>query len=296
MDFVNIVNKFGYSEEFSKVLKQIYDQLIVIFKNEQLVYEALLNTKIVNVNNVYNYLRDNELLESDETLVTESDLKRSSGVYHSVPEITFSDGKYEIKSVKRVVAVVNLDLSNTSSKATLAHELSHLIKSYYNEYTIENNILTANSGFITSTYELSHDGEKVTKKLLKEAGVGLEEGLTSVQEELITRNAFDIGYKSSGYGAVNGIAGNFLELTDMYDVIINAEIYHDKSELFKRIKLEEYTVLEEVADRIYKLGLEMFASAMDYDKMLEIAEEMKKIIREEYAPLRNSMANNLNRS
>ena len=66
--------------------------------------------------------------------------------------------------------------------------------------------------------------------------------------------------------------------------------------MFKRIKLEEYTALEDLADRIYKLGLEMFASAMDYDKMLEIAEEMKKIIREEYAPLRNSMANNLTRS
>ena len=298
MYFDNIVKKYGYNEKFSEFLKQVYDELVIYYKSEELVYEALLNTEIVNINNVYTYLKENGLLESDNTIVTEDDMKRSSGICHSLPEIVYNKvtNTYEFAYIKRVVGVTNLDLTSTSSKATLIHEICHLVKSYYNEYIIEGNILISHSGLIETYYELSFDGEKIVKKLVKEVGVGLEEGLTSVAEEDIIRKTVDSEYKSSGYGAVNDIARNLLISPEIKEALINAEVYHNKSELFELLNNTNYQALENLSDRIYKLNLEMFATIMDFDKMNEIAEQMKKILKEEYAPLRDSIESDLKRS
>lgn len=298
MKFEKIVQRHGYDIVFSSFLKDVYYELVKYFKNEEIVFEALFNTKIVSVENVYDYMKDNDLLEDYDTLVTNSDMKRSSGVCQSIPEIIYNPqtNTYNIVSVKRSVAVVNLDLSRTHSKATLIHELCHLIKSYYNEYTIEGNILISHSGLIESHYELSFDGTKVTKKLIKEIGVGLEEGLTSVDEEEITRNIVDSEYTSSGYGVVNSVARNLLQIPDIRDIIINAQIYHDKSEIYDKLGIEDYIILEELANKLYELNLEMFSQAFESEKMTETAERIKEILRTEYAPLKSKMESNFKRS
>ena len=298
MNFDLIVQKFGYDIVFSSFLREVYFELVKYYGNEEIVFEALFNTKIVNVNNVYDYMKDNDLLENDETLVTDSDMKRSSGVCQSIPEIIYNPktNTYEIKNVRRSVAVVNLDLTKIHSKATLIHELCHLIKSYYNEYTIEGNILISHSGLIETHYELSFDGEKVNKKLIKEIGVGLEEGLTSVDEEEITRSIVDNEYKSSGYGVVNAIARNLLELPDIREIIINAQLYHRKNELYDRLGIDDYISLEELSDKLYEMNLKMFSQAFDFVKMTETADKIKKVLREEYAPLKSKMETNFKRA
>ena len=104
-------------------------ELINEFGDEEIIYEALLNTPIVSVSNVYEYLKDDNLLDESDTIVEEGDLRRSSGVFHSKPEISYNvDGTYKIDDIKRVVAVVNFDFNNNSSKGTLIHELCHLVK------------------------------------------------------------------------------------------------------------------------------------------------------------------------
>lgn len=298
MNFEMIVQKFEYDIEFSLFLKEVYFELVKYFGNEEIVFEALFNTKIVSVENIYHYMKDNDLLENEDTIVTDSDMKRSSGVCQSLPEISYNNEKnvYQITNIKRSVAVVNLDLSQTHSKATLIHELCHLIKSYYNEYTIEGNILISHSGLIESHYELSFDGTKVNKKLIKEVGVGLEEGLTSVDEEEITRSIVDSEYKSSGYGVVNAIARNLLQIPDIREVIISAQIYHNKSEIYDRLGIEDYMRLEELADKLYELNLEMFSQAFDFVKMTETAEKIKSVLKAEYGPLKSKMESNFKRS
>jgi len=298
MEFEKIVQKFSYYPIFSKFLKEVYLELVNYFGNEQIVFDALYNTKIINVDNVYDYLKDNDLLDNDEYLVKEGDMKRSSGVCQSVPEISYdpNTNTYQITNVKRCVAVVNLNLTKTHSKATLIHELCHLVKSYSNEYTIDGNILTSHSGLIECQYELIYDGTKVVKKLIKEIGVGLEEGLNSVLEEDITRNIVDSNYQSSGYGVVNAIARNLLQISEIREIIANAQLYHDKSEIFDLLGIDDYNSLEMISDRLYKLNLEMFSKAMDLNKMQEISEIMKEILRNEYVPLRDQIASNFKRN
>lgn len=293
MKFENIINKYGYTEEFNKFLKEIYYELVKEFGQEEIIYEALLNTPIVSVDNVYEYLKDNNLLDESDTLVEEGDLRRSSGVFHSKPAINYNiDNTYKIVNINRVVAVVNFDLNNDSSKATLIHELCHLVKAYNNEYVIDNNMLLSRNGLVEQTYELSFDGTKVSTKLVKEIGVGLEEGLTSVSEENIAQKIVNPEYKSSGYGVVNSIAKNLLSIPNMREILVSAEMYHDKSELYNTLG-SDYNSLEELADRIYKLNLIMFSQAFEPDKMELTKQELITLLNTEYKELVERMNNNL---
>jgi len=293
MNIDNIINKFGYSEEFGVFLKEIYPELVNEFSNEQMVYEALLNTPIVSVNNIYEYLNDNRLLDNANGLVSDGDLRRSSGVFHSKPNIIYKKdtNSYEISSVDRVVAVVNFNFSNTS-KGTLIHELCHLIKGYNNEYIINNDILISRNGLMEQHYKLSYNDGNIEKSLIKEVGVGLEEGLTSVSEEEISKKVVSKDYKSSGYGVVNVIARNLLSLDGIKEKVVSAEIYHDKSELYNLFE-EDYIKLEEISDRIYKLNLVMFSQAFDLDKMEKTKEELINILNTEYKEVYEKMNNNL---
>lgn len=297
MDFNLIVERFNYDNDFSEFLREIYLELVKYYGNEQLIFSALYNTNIVSVNNVYDFLKDANMLEEYDAMVTADDLKKSAGVYHSVPQIVFNEQKntYEITKINRVVAVVNLDLTKTHSKATLIHEICHLIKSYNNEYVIDGNKLISASGLIESVHELSHDGAKVNKKLVKEVGVGLEEGLNSVAEEEITRNIVDAEFKPSGYITVNQIAKNLLSIENMKEIIVNAQIYHDKSEIYNKLG-DNYFNLEEITDSVYVAYLDIFKNMFDTEKFEKSKDKLQDILRNEYLPLMNTMNNNLNRN
>ncbi len=67
MDFLNIIKKYGYNTELATFLKQIYDELVEYFgvDKEAIVYEAFLNTEVVDCDNIYEYLNSEGYL--DET-------------------------------------------------------------------------------------------------------------------------------------------------------------------------------------------------------------------------------------
>lgn len=295
MNVDNIVNRHGYSTELASFLKKLYIELVAFFKDEEIVYNALLNTPIKSVSNVYDYLKDNKLLDDNEFLVSSDDLKRCSGVSHSEPNIVYDANTktYEILNINRVVLVVNLDLTKPHSAGTTIHEICHLIKSYFKEYTIEGDILIERSGLVECYYKLGYDGVKVTKTLIKEIGIGLEEGLNSVAEEEIGRKIISPLYQSTGYQIVNALARRILSINNLQDIIIAAEIYQDSKELENTIGEENYTKLKEVLDKIYKLGLIMFAQAFDKEKMQQTANEITMLIQTEYKEIIDKIENDL---
>lgn len=298
MNFEKIVTKYNYSEEFSEFFKDVYNGLINYFGNEELVFNALYNTKIVSVKNVYDYFKENDLLEKDDSIVQVGDLRRCSGVYQCVPEIIYDENalKYKIINTKRVVAIVNFDINSSNKKATLIHELCHLIKSYYNENSIEDNRLISRSGLIESIYELQVNNGVVQKKLIKEVGVGLEEGFTSVAEEEISRKIVDKEYNSSGYGVVNAIARNLLKINKMEEIIINAEIYHDYNELFTMLDVEDFYDLVKITDKIYELVLLMFSQIFEQEKMQETVAKINEILTNYYLPLDKKIQSNVEKN
>lgn len=76
-NFEEIIKKYNYDEEFSKLLYQIYSEIVSYYGNEEIVYNAFLNVEIRSVPSIYDYLSENDMLENDNTLITESEKKKA---------------------------------------------------------------------------------------------------------------------------------------------------------------------------------------------------------------------------
>lgn len=296
MDFNKIIEKYNYGEKLGNLLKQIYEEFVLYFGVEQdsIIYEAFLNCEIIVGENCYEALKKRNLLsENTNELVNEGDLKRASGVYSSMPLIKVNEknNEFVLEDIKRIVCISsdNLDLEYVLS--CLIHELSHLVKSYYKEYSLENNILIERSGLIERYYNLSKSAGEIKKDFIKEKGVGLEEGFTSVLEEDIAKRIVNPSYKSSGYGVVNVAARNFIKSDEDLKMFIMAEFYKDKSEIIKKYG-EKYYDLELVVDKIYKYSLNLFANIFDKERFNMIKEEMNNYLKTEYLPLMEEIMQN----
>ena len=265
-DFSKVIAKYKYDEEFSKFLYQIYIELINYYGSEEIIYNAFLNTEIRTTSNVYDYLKENNMLEV-EGIVTEFDLKRSEGINFSKPIITYEEGQFIITDVKRVVLVTNIDINSTSSKATLIHELCHMVKSYENEYIVNGDTLEERSGLIRRYYKLSVENGVVKTKLIREKGVGLEEGFTILAEELITKIIVDDNYEQKGNKTVLVLAKKLIEFIDER-LIRYSQMHHDDSIMHEQI--ENYDEIEHLADVVYKMCLEMYAKSFNLENLEEV--------------------------
>lgn len=299
MDINNIINKFQYPKDLADLIKSIYEELLFEFgfDFEPIIYEAFLNTEIVNCTNVYDCLKSKGMLENQygEQSVKEGDLKRATGVYIRYPVIEFNklSGKFEITSTTGVIAISNINLARDYIKGTIIHECGHMIKGYYKEFDIDGDILTTRSGLIETKERLSLKDGVVVREVISEKGVGLEEGLNSVLESDIAHKLISENYDVSGYKLVASIASNFLIENELKKRILSAQILKEKDELiafFDSYFMEgAYEKLEDLTDRLYRLGLKQFSEIFSPDKMKITTEEIKRIIETEYNPFINSL-------
>lgn len=277
-EFQKIIDQYHYSEAFGVFLYQVYKAFVEEMGDiyEPIIYEAFLNTDIVNCQNIYDYLKEQDLLDSgNDNLVSESDLRRSNGIYQSVPKVVYDEntGSYVVESVWRVVAVRDFDLSQDYAKASLIHELGHLIKSYFKEYQILDDILVQRSGLIETREKMVLENGKVKRVLISEKGVGLEEGFNSLLEEKIAKRIVNENYRVSGYEIIQAVASNLLEMKDIEAILYEAQILDQKFKFSQEIG-EEYEHLEIIGDRIYSLSLKMFSEIFDPEKMQKTSSEI----------------------
>ena len=290
-DFDNIVKKHNYDKEFSEFLKEVYLELVEYFQDETLVYNALFDTKVIRVMNCYDYLKSNNLLDQNNYLLSEDDMKRSAGLFHSLPIISYDKNTkcYKIDNVKRMVLLSGYSLHDFA-KGTLIHELSHLIKSYYNEYAIEDDILIEYCGLQVRKYKLSFENNEVKTSLISEMGVGLEEGLTEVCEVDIAKKMHNPEYIYDTYDAVHTIAANLIKDNDLFNLIIKTELYHDNTELLNSLKDTYYKLLE-FTDRIYALILKSETKDHDKEKRKEIYKIINELLNTEYPQILEEINN-----
>ncbi len=298
MNIKQIIKKYNYPEDLANFLTIVYANFLKYFgeDKEDIIYEALNNTEIVLGDNIYETLNKRGLIDNVEgdSLVNEDDLKRAVGIYQSVPDIKYNlkTNTFEINSIKRLIAINAPDLSSNYSKSTLVHELGHLIKSYFKEYTIEENKLKSRNGLISREWQLTIKDGKIIKKLIKEEGIGLEEGLNTVLEEDIIRQIIDANYQATGYGVISSVARNIIKTSDIAIPMLNSQILNDKESIiniFEDISPNLYNNLECLMDKLYKLSLKMFSEIFDPEKMQETSKQIKEVLVKEYLPLQNIM-------
>lgn len=277
MKFDDIVKKYGYNEEETKIIKRIYDSYVGFYGKEleELIYNAFMDTKMYLKASVYETLKDNNMIDANG-IVTEGDMKRAAGVYSSLPIIKYENGEYKIVGVKRVV-VNDIPINEWKNVSTLVHEIGHLIKAYNKEFSIDGDILITRSGLMESIYKLSVVDGVVNKKLIEERNVGLEEGLNSCLEEDIVRTYFDQSYQASGYGGVRVCSRTLIDIPKLNKLILTAQITKDFTELIDYLGEDLVTNISRVLDTIYKNDLDMFANIFSPDKFQTCVDKREEL-------------------
>ena len=289
----NISIKYAYSDEVRELLSQIIPKMILYYGEDkaEIILNAIQSCPIMICNdgeNIYDLLFKegfiNTSIDSDYT-VSNDDLKRSSGVYTSVPELIY-DGetnKYMVKSVRRIVGLSNyFKYDEINHIAILVHELGHLVKSYVDEYIIIDDVLISRSGLIVSTYRLSHDGNVVSMKLIDEKSVGIEEGTNSLDEKNIMSSYFDNSYKVEGYVLVTEVARVLVDNFDLKKDIHDAQFFATKNNLIEKYNSMSteysYQRLDILVDETIRLEYEKFSNIFEPEKLEESNQKLNNQI------------------
>jgi hypothetical protein len=289
-----LVATYHYSPEMRALLFKIITCMIEQYGEDKkdIILKALEDCPIIICDkgeNIYDLLVKHEQIDhTGDTIVSEGDLKRASGVYSSNANIIYdeSSNSYKITSIKRILGLSSyFDIKNTSSIANLVHEIGHLVKSYIDEYKIEGDVLIARDGLIETKYKLSLVDGKVSKKVIEEKCVGIEEGTNSLDELEIINNHFDEYYKIHGYGVVTEIGKIVANKFELKKDIHNAQFYAQKSDLIDKYNNKacdnSFERLESLTDELVKLEYKRFSYIFDTPKMNEttaiISEQIDKI-------------------
>jgi len=299
MDFKEIIKKHNYNEELALFLKQVYDEFVLNYSFEEIIFQAFMDCKVVvGEENCYDFLKNGNYLDEDNTeknMVDSGNLKRAGGVNHTNPVIKYDKNKNEfyITEIKRIIYVRGNNLSD-NVKGVIIHELLHAIKSYINNYEIKENILYEKVGTITKIYELSCDNDIVKQSLLEEYGVGLEEGLTSSGELKIGKKIIKEDYNLSGYGAIRSIVEVMLKRINLEEEFIEFSFTKSPERLYNLIGESLFKELINLFDKIYKLNLKMFSQMFNKEEMIKTKDEILHIFETDCNELKEKIKNKLN--
>ena len=279
-----IIEKFRYNEKLANKLRNIVPGIVEYYgkENEELIINTLLNDEIYITNsneNIYDLIKkldksDINFVEDGMT-VSDSDLKRASGVSSSIPYISIDEnGNAMLDKVNRFIAFRGLyDLNEEViiSDSTLIHEICHSIKSYNNECTLEDNVLTMRSGLIQTKYNVKNIYDKVYCELVEDKNVGIEEGVN----EYDTRNICDIlkiQNSLGGYAFESQVAKGIMEDLQLKDKILAAQFYpetinieEEYNKVFKD-NSNHFSAMNSKFDQVVKKGYDMFANMLNLEE------------------------------
>ena len=290
-NFSDIQGIHNYDVETLPIIEKAYNGLIDCHgkDNQGIINQAFLDTPIYfakSGENVYDVLKQKGLVDISDSnnvdqIVGVSELMKASGVHRSIPVIKQINGKFEITDVKRAVVIAGIE-NVDQLNVTLVHELDHMIKSHSNEYQILGDVLYERSGLIDSVYKLSVEDGVVKTTLISEKGVGLEEGLTALDELNVSKKAFNPDFNGQSYGELSSISAKFLESFEIADMVREVQFTGDKSKLKSLLGNYTYDKFENVMDDAYRTYLKRYS--IDLDTIAAAKEEFANIIKNDAVP------------
>ncbi len=312
-----IKQKYSYDDDLAETIAMTAESLIDYFgvEYESLILEAISSCKYVIAKkekeidgklspvfeNVYDVLkRENMILDIKGTTISDGDLKRASGVYTSVPKLSFTDGKYNIDKIDRIIVLgSHFNKDNPASLGLIAHETMHMIKSYINEFTIDGDKLVERRGLGKTEYKLTNSNDGINLSLEKETGVGIEEGLNSYDELKLVRTAYDSNYETYGYAYQRVVAGILIDNINLDEYIKKAQLTGNTEELkniFDENILGGYDEFIRDLDSTVELEYKRFEYILDIEKSKEYLNELDKIFEERLVPKLQSIKKSLENS
>lgn len=266
ISFLNTLKmKYNYSDKLMTALDKIIPKLIAFYGDEyeELIKKAISSTIIIECNSYQplSVVIDglNIVKENKEKSLIKENLKLAGGIYLADPVIVYDEllKNYIIKDVKRYIILSHFyNLDSPRGIATLTHELSKLIRSFHNEFRIDDDILTTRSGFKIEKKQIRKTDEGLELYLLSEENTGLELGVNSYEEECITSSVINDKYSSFDYNLPKKTAFILYERLGLKNEILLTSIlgsdtlkdkYDVRPSLFEDLSLllDQTLVLEE---------------------------------------------------
>ena len=181
--------------------------------------------------------------------------------------------KYKIS---RVIVLASSNLNANYLKASLIHEICLALKSYYNSYQINADQLWTFNGLINRIYHLDVVAGVVTKTLIKEWGLGLEEGLNNLAEEWLSKKVIDANYQVIAYQTITTMCENIITRFGDLEEINNHQFYKTL------VNIPYYEEIVNLLDKVYQISLELLTNNENF---AEKSTEFREIIKNEYFPL-----------
>lgn len=292
VNFDEVVKKFNYPQYLSLLLNKIFDSLVEYYgkENKDQIFASFYNTEvIVSDGNIYDDLIKEGFEVDKYSIIQPEILKKSLGNYYSEPVLIHTSNGYDIKRVNRVVII----LKNENKKEfliTLIHELSHMVKSFPHEFEINGNRLLRRSGLIKREEELTYDGS-IHIHLATEKGIGLEEGLNTLEEEEIMNMFFDKKYKSKSNALIKETAKKFRDGLELKEIFRNIQFGKDQSII--KIDSDLYEKMIRLFDKAYD---ESLTKPISKDEIIKYNNNLKDILIKKlsvvYKKLKESLCQN----
>ncbi len=234
-------NKYNYNDKTISALAKILPSLINYYgeEYEHLVLTALLNTEIISCSSkqtISKVIKERTLTNFTGSPLEEIDLNRQESVYFPNIKIIYDDetNSYKIDKIDRVIVTSHtFNYDSPKGLEVLTHALCHLVKSFKDEFIIEENTITIRSGISYEKRKIMY-GEEITLDLIENFGKSLEEGFNILDTEFIVSMVLHDNYKCYDYDSIYMIAYILKKKYELLDEINSYEICGDINN-FKKI-------------------------------------------------------------
>lgn len=291
--FDKLKNKYNYSEKTLKALAKIIPCLISYYgeEYEYIILEAILNTEIINCNSkqtISKVLNERTLTKKiGDSYLGNIDLKRAESIYVPNIKIVYNESinSYEIDKIDRIIVTSHtFNYDSPKGLEVLTHALCHLVKSYKDEITIKENMITIRNGLSYEERKIKY-GDEITLEFFNEYGKGLEEGFNIFDTEMIVSMVLGDTYKCYDYDSIYTIAVVLKEKYNLLKEISYSEMSGDIEEFRKVYGKDSVDNLSKICDDCLNIENDMFLSYTreDKDNLANILKE--KLNKEAYDEL-----------
>lgn len=276
----SLKSKYNYSDKTIRALGKIIPSLIEYygFEYKEMILDAINSCEIIPCSSKQTISKIkkevNLSIKNGISDVASIEIKGSEASYISDVKISYDEesNKFNIDEIKRVIATSHTyNYDSPKGLEVLTYALCKLIKSYKDEFVIDENILIKRTGLELEKRHIVKDENDIYLNLISHEGHGLEEGFNIYDTSKIVSLILNYEYKCYDYDSIFGIANILKDRFKLKDKINRAELTGNITDL-KSIYEEKF---EDECDICLFLENEMFISVTREDKN-EIASKINE--------------------
>lgn len=281
-------NKYKYDDKVINALSKIIPSMILYYGKdyEEVILNAIFDCEIILCNShqtISKVLNERKLTKCVFTSdISDIDLKCAESVY--VPNVKLSynenNNSYEIDKIDRIIVTSHTyNYDSLKGLEVLSHALCHLVKSYNNEFIIDENIVTVKNGISYEIRKIVYDKE-IYMELLEEKAKGLEEGLNLYDTEKVVSAIYNDNYKSYDFNSIYTVALLLKEKYGLKDEINGYELEGGFDDFENKYGEDSVNNLSIACDKCVSLENDMYLAFTREDKN-KCAESINKILIED---------------